>query len=79
MVWGWVIDFLFLLHKKLIFGVLFATRRSSWIQFGKWVLLENVAEELDPALEPILMQQKIKDGGGYVIKLGRISWASGNV
>ena len=27
-VWGWVIDFL--LHKKLIFGVLFATGRSSW-------------------------------------------------
>ena len=26
------------------------------IQFGKWVLLENVGEELDPALEPILLQ-----------------------
>ena len=24
------------------------------IQFGKWVLLENVIEDLDPALEPIL-------------------------
>ncbi len=40
------------------------------IQFGKWVLLENIGEQLDPALEPILMQQKVKDGGGYVIKLG---------
>jgi dynein heavy chain len=30
------------------------------IQFGKWVLLENVGESLDPALEPILLQQKIK-------------------
>lgn len=40
------------------------------IQFGKWVLLENVGEELDPALEPILLQQKVKSGSGYVIKLG---------
>jgi dynein heavy chain len=40
------------------------------IQFGKWVLLENVGEELDPALEPILLQQKIKSGSGWVIKLG---------
>lgn len=24
------------------------------IQFGKWVLLENVTENLDPSLEPIL-------------------------
>lgn len=40
------------------------------IQFGKWVLLENVGESLDPALEPILLQQKIKQGSSYVIKLG---------
>jgi dynein heavy chain, axonemal len=40
------------------------------IQFGKWVLLENVGESLDPALEPILLQQKVKQGSGFVIKLG---------
>jgi len=40
------------------------------IQFGKWVLLENIGEELDPALEPILLQQKVKSGSGFVIKLG---------
>jgi len=40
------------------------------IQFGRWVLLENIAETLDPALEPILQQQKIKDGSSWVIKLG---------
>lgn len=27
------------------------------IQFGKWCLIENVGEELDPALEPILLKQ----------------------
>merc|ERR1719453_15987 len=40
------------------------------IQFGKWVLLENIGEALDPALEPILQQQKVKDGSSFVIKLG---------
>jgi len=40
------------------------------IQFGKWILLENIAEMLDPALEPILQQQKVKDGSGFTIKLG---------
>ena len=40
------------------------------IQFGRWILLENVSEELDPALEPILLQQKIKTGSGYTIKIG---------
>merc|ERR1719277_548945 len=40
------------------------------IQFGKWILLENIGINLDPALEPILQQQKVKDGSGYTIKLG---------
>jgi len=40
------------------------------IQFGRWILLENVGEELDPALEPILLQQKIKTGSNYTIKIG---------
>eukprot|EP00913_Durusdinium_trenchii_P034419 g32200.t1 len=31
------------------------------IQFGKWILLENIGINLDPALEPVLGQQKIKD------------------
>jgi len=32
------------------------------IQYGKWVLIENVGEELDPALEPILLKQIDKSG-----------------
>jgi len=40
------------------------------IQFGKWVLLENIGENLDPALEPVLQQQKLKDGTSWKIKLG---------
>jgi dynein heavy chain len=40
------------------------------IQFGKWILLENIGEALDPALEPVLQQQKIRDGTSWVIKLG---------
>ena len=33
------------------------------IQFGKPVLLENVGEELDPLLEPILLKQTFKQQG----------------
>ena len=40
------------------------------IQTGKWVLIENVGQELDPALEPILLQQKVKSGAGWTLKLG---------
>ena len=40
------------------------------IQTGKWVMIENIGEELDPALEPILLQQKTKTGGGYTLRLG---------
>jgi dynein heavy chain len=40
------------------------------ITYGKWVLLENIGEELDPALEPILLQQIVKMGSSYTIKIG---------
>ena len=40
------------------------------IQMGRWVLLENINESLDPALEPILLQQKIRQGTSWVMKLG---------
>jgi dynein heavy chain len=40
------------------------------VQFGRWVLLENIGEELDAALEPILLQQKFKQGGQEMIRIG---------
>jgi dynein heavy chain len=40
------------------------------IQFGQPVLLENIAEELDAMLEPVLMKQTFKQGGTLCIKLG---------
>ncbi|KOX76420.1 Dynein heavy chain 7, axonemal [Melipona quadrifasciata] len=40
------------------------------IQFGQPVLLENVGEELDAALEPLLMKQTFKSGGTECIKVG---------
>ena len=40
------------------------------VRFGKWILLENIGESLDAALEPILLQQKFKQSGAEMIKLG---------
>ena len=40
------------------------------IQFGNPVLLENVGEELDPSLEPLLQKQLFKQGGVNCIRLG---------
>ena len=40
------------------------------IQFGTPVLLENVGEELDSILEPLLLKQTFKQGGAMCIRLG---------
>jgi dynein heavy chain len=40
------------------------------VRFGKWVLLENVGESLDASLETLLLQQKFKQGGQEMIKIG---------
>jgi dynein heavy chain len=40
------------------------------IQFGTPLLLENVGEELDPSLEPLLLRSTFKQGGVEMIKLG---------
>ena len=40
------------------------------IQFGNPFLFENVDEDLDPMLDPILEKNIIKEGTGMVIKLG---------
>ncbi|OQS06495.1 dynein heavy chain [Thraustotheca clavata] len=40
------------------------------VQFGNPVLLENIGEELDPSLEPLLLKQTFKQGGTLYIRLG---------
>jgi dynein heavy chain len=40
------------------------------IQFGKWVLLEGVGKDLDPSLEPVLLQKVVKTGSSYSITIG---------
>ncbi|VDN10779.1 unnamed protein product [Dibothriocephalus latus] len=48
----------------------FVRSLENCIQFGQPVLLENVGEELDPVLEPLLLKQTFKQGGALCIKLG---------
>lgn len=40
------------------------------VQFGQPVLLENVGEELDASLEPLLMRQTFKAGGLLCVRIG---------
>jgi dynein heavy chain len=40
------------------------------IRYGQAVLLENVEEVLDPALEPVLQKQVVKKGGQLILRLG---------
>lgn len=40
------------------------------IQFGLPVLLENIGEDMEPILEPVLLKQIFKQGGAMCIKLG---------
>ncbi|KAM4037486.1 dynein axonemal heavy chain 3-like [Anomaloglossus baeobatrachus] len=40
------------------------------IQFGTPVLIENIKEELDPILEPVLLRQTFKQNGVEYIRLG---------
>lgn len=40
------------------------------IRYGAPVLLENIGEELDPSLEPVLLKQVFKRGGQLLLRLG---------
>ena len=40
------------------------------IRFGQQVLMENVEEDLDPAIEPILLKQTTKKGATLLLRLG---------
>ncbi|XP_015226728.1 PREDICTED: dynein heavy chain 7, axonemal [Cyprinodon variegatus] len=48
----------------------FVRSLENCIQFGTPVLLENVGEELDPILEPLLLKKTFKQGGTLCIRLG---------
>jgi len=54
---------------KLTDGNFLRTMENA-IQLGLPVCLENVGEELDPALEPVLLKQVFKQGGTPYIRLG---------
>ena len=43
---------------------------ESSIRQGNPVMIENVGEELDPAIEPLLQKTIIKRGNSYTIKIG---------
>ncbi|XP_049878805.1 dynein axonemal heavy chain 1-like [Pectinophora gossypiella] len=43
---------------------------ESALRFGKPILLENVGQEVDPALDPVLKRQYFRQAGQLVLKLG---------
>eukprot|EP00667_Euglena_gracilis_P000011 EG_transcript_11 len=45
-------------------------RVEAGIRAGRAVLLENVGEEIDPSLDPLILQQKFMSGGQLMIKVG---------
>jgi len=47
------------------------------VRFGKWVLMENVGETMDAALEPILQRNVFKQGGQDMIRLGKFFFFRG--
>lgn len=55
-------------HLGLFINVL--ARKLSVLSYVFPVLLENVGEELDPILEPLLLRQIFKQGGAMCIRLG---------
>ncbi|XP_072334730.1 dynein axonemal heavy chain 7 [Scyliorhinus torazame] len=58
------------LHVIKLSDADFVRTLENCIQFGTPVLLENVGEELDPILEPLLLKQTFKQGGSVCIRLG---------
>lgn len=40
------------------------------VQFGRWVLVEGILEDIDPSLEPILLQQFVKINNSAHVKIG---------
>ena len=48
----------------------FVRKLENAITFGTPVLLENVGEELDPTLEPLLLKSTFKQGGSLCLRLG---------
>jgi len=55
---------------KLSDGAAFLRTLENAIQFGLPVLLENIEEELDPSLEPLLLKQVFVEDGMQKIRLG---------
>ncbi|CAE7512784.1 Dnah7, partial [Symbiodinium pilosum] len=45
-------------------------RLEGCIQFGNPMLIENMLEDTDPAVEPVLLRQTFKKGNAVMIKLG---------
>ncbi|CAJ1405692.1 unnamed protein product [Effrenium voratum] len=52
-------------------------RLEGCIQFGNPMLIENMLEDTDPAVEPVLLRQTFKKGSAVMIRLGEstIEWA----
>ncbi|CAK9228319.1 unnamed protein product [Sphagnum troendelagicum] len=68
--WIWNKEKKFNLQTMKLSDSDFVRKLESCIQFGFPLLLENVLEELDPTLEPLLIKAIFKSGGSLQIRLG---------
>ena len=63
---------MFLLQVVKLSGSDYIRTLENSIQFGTPVLIENVGEELDPSLEPLLLKQVFKQGMLFLFSITKM-------
>lgn len=54
---------------------MFRNHLEDCLSFGKPLLIENIEEELDPLLDPVLERRLVKKGKSWIIQVGTHAFA----